>query len=154
MRLPKLLANKISTRGFTLIEILVVSAIISVLAGAGLLMGFDVYRSYSFHSELNTIVTILEKARSRSLANINQLPHGVHFDSEGFTLFEGRIFDSASPSNVFISKGGSADVQASADVVFTQLSGEVDETAEIQVVDSNSSRSFTITVNEEGRINW
>ena len=67
--------------GFTLIEILVVSAIITVLASLGLLMSFDVYRGFSFHSEVSTVASLLMRARSRSLANINQIPHGLHFES-------------------------------------------------------------------------
>ena len=133
------------SRGFTLIEILVVSAIITVLVSLGLLMGFDVYRGSSFHSEVSLVSSLLMKARSKSLANLNQVPHGLHFDSDGYTLI---------PENELISKSPTVEVSASqADIVFDQLNGDTNE-AEVTIKDKNSAREVTIYINEEGRINW
>ena len=140
--------------GFTLIEILVVSAIITVLASLGLLMSFDVYRGFSFHSEVSTVASLLMRARSRSLANINQIPHGLHFDSAGYNLFEGAIFDPDNPANEFIASGPGVEIVSSAeDIVFEQLSGGSSE-EEIVIREKESERFLTININEEGRINW
>src|SRR3989344_3331593 len=78
------------SRGFTLVEILIVVAILVVIFSFGLFISFDFYKSYSFHSEKSTIVSILQKARNQSLNNINESRHGVHFSASPlqYIIFE------------------------------------------------------------------
>ena len=66
--------------GFTLIEMLVSMGIIILIAGFGLFLSMDFYRGYLFHYEKDLVISILQKARSQSLANIDEKPHGVYID--------------------------------------------------------------------------
>src|SRR3989344_6188897 len=85
---PKILHQN---NGFTLIEIIISMAILATIAGLGLFMSFDFYKSYAFRGEKNTLVSVLQKARDQSLHNINQTRHGARVSTQPllqYTLFE------------------------------------------------------------------
>ena len=86
---PKVVVPR-NGNGFTLIEILITIGIFAVIATIGLIISLDFYRSYAFRSEESTIVSILQKARSQSMDNIDQVRHGVHFQADPlkYILFE------------------------------------------------------------------
>ena len=62
-----------NTMGFSLIEIVVVMAIVALLFSIGAIVGVDTYKNYTFRSEQGVLVSVLEKARSRSMSNIYQV---------------------------------------------------------------------------------
>ena len=148
--------------GFTLVEILIVIAIVTIILGLSLFLSMDFYKSYSFHSEKNVIVSILQKARSESMNNINQTPHGVYFDNTSglkYILFEGSSYDSASTSNIEIDSSFGISLDSPTlpfSIVFDQLSGDCSScgSSGIDIVSSQGSSAFDININSEGRITW
>jgi len=138
--------------GFTLIEILAVIGILAVLGTFGYLVTIDFYKSYAFNAERNAIVAILQKARSQSLANINQFPHGVHFDSDQYVIFQGSVYDSGNSFNQKIPAAFGITHSGIIDVVFAQLSGDASPGGNLIL--SDGKRLTTISINNEGRINW
>ena len=58
-------------------EIIIVIAMFGALLALGLFMSMDAYRGFSFRSEEDTVVSLLQKARSRAMNNMNQTPWGV-----------------------------------------------------------------------------
>jgi len=138
--------------GFTLIEILVVLGILSIIATFGYLVTMDFYKSYAFNAERDTIVAILQKARSQSLANINESAHGVHFDSEQYVIFQGSAYNSNDNFNQIIPSAFGITHSGITDVVFFQLSGDVGSSGSLIL--SDGKRSAVISINSEGQINW
>ena len=142
-----------SGAGFTLIELLIVIAILSILATFGFLVSLDFYRTYAFNSERDTLVSLLQKARSDALNNVGQVPHGLHFENNKYILFDRAVFgslqsqDQIIPADTYISHG------APANVIFTQLSGDVDSGVG-NIVLNDGKRSSTISVDVNGIINW
>ena len=67
--------NKVFTKGFTLIEILIVIAILSILAGIVAPISFDMYTRFSIESERKLFVASLREARNSAYANINAQNH-------------------------------------------------------------------------------
>jgi prepilin-type N-terminal cleavage/methylation domain-containing protein len=139
-------------RGLTLIEILVVLGILSVLATFGYLVTMDFYKGYAFNAERNIIVSILQKARSQSLANINESAHGVHFDPGQYVIFQGASYNSGAGFNQITPAAFGIGHSGVADIVFAQLSGDVNPGGSLIL--SDGKRSAVISVNNEGRINW
>src|SRR3989344_8804448 len=78
-----------SLRGFTLIEVLVVLAIIGVIMSFGLIMSLDSYRGYLLRSERDVLVSTLERARSRALNNYYQSAWGVCYTTPNYIIFKG-----------------------------------------------------------------
>src|SRR3989344_6646243 len=59
--------NPSNKAGFTLIEILIVVAIISFLGIMGVIVGVDTYQKYIFRSDLDKVAALLQKARSSAM---------------------------------------------------------------------------------------
>ena len=133
-------------------EILVVTGILAVLGTFGYLVTVDFYKSYAFNAERDTIVAILQKARSRSLANINESAHGVHFDPAQYVIFQGDAYGSGAPFNQALPASFGITHSGVIDVVFAQLSGNANLSGNLIL--SDGKRSETISINNEGRINW
>ncbi len=138
-------------QGFTLIEVLVTIGIFGVLLSLGLWFGIDFYKVYAFNSERQLVVGLLQKARSQSLANINQQAHGVHIDSNGYTVFEGNTYVSGASLNQVYEKHPGV-TNTGLDVTFEQLSGRPDSAKSFNL--QQDSKISTIIINVEGQINW
>ncbi len=168
MALPNIYRQ--NNKGFTLIEILVVMAILAAIIGFGLLISFDAYKSYSFSAEKNNLITILQKARNQSLDNINQTRHGVHFQASPLTyvLFECPSTNPQCTAYAPSSKDVTIDVSYAVsitdpvplpfDIVFDQLNGNCVTsnctTKPLNITLSSAGKFHTISINSEGRIDW
>lgn len=148
-----------SGAGFTLIEVMIVLGLIALIGGLGLFVSFDLYKSYSFRSERNTVVSSIQKARGQALANINQTKHGAHYDSGSncilyskcYVIFEGSSFVAGAASNIEIQASSAVAVTWSNDIVFNQLDGASNAVTITLTQDANSA---TISTNNAGRIEW
>src|SRR3989338_22512 len=143
-------------KGFTLIEIIVTTAIFSVIIGLGLFMSMETFRGVTFRSERDTMVGVLQKARSRAMANIKQSPWGVHYAGSPdytYTIFRGSDYAHATEKEV-VEGGRTASISPSplSDVVFTQLSGTT--TGTFSATLQEGGRTSNIQVNYEGTIIW
>lgn len=160
-------SNRLNVQsGFTLIEILVVMAIFIIIAGFALFVSMDSYRGYSFRSERDTAVIVLQKARSQAMSNScvgscsgnDGLKHGVHFDSVGnqYVIFQttgdyttGR--DAGADQFIPVNNNVSINFP---DVVFNQLDGAVPGAPISSTISDAVGHSSTITINSEGQIDW
>ncbi len=144
------------TKGFTLIEVLVVVGIFILLASLGLFMSLDTYRGTSVRSERDMVVVLLEKARSQSMNNINQATHGFCFDNAGknYAVFEGLNY--AVAVNKEFTPAGNITLApdcSSGGVIFEQLSGSL-VGSPVSLVLTQNSQSRTVSINSEGLIDW
>jgi Tfp pilus assembly protein PilE len=140
-------------KGFTVIEFLISVAIIFSIGALGLFIGMDFYKSSSFNSERQTAISILQKVRNLSMANINEAKHGVYLGTDKYTIFQGENYSSRNSAydeliyiNPTITKDGLQEV------VFEQLTGK--PSAIGNIILSDRTRSITISIENEGRINW
>lgn len=151
MALPRICIRK---PGFTLIEVLVSITLLAVLAGFSLTVTLDSYRSYNFRSQQELLVSLLQRARAQAMANINQMPHGLHLDaaSASYTLFQGGSFAYRDPSQDLIFTGNSVQsLSGLSDIIFTQLSGTT--TAGSIILKDSFYQQAVINLNNEGQIN-
>jgi type II secretory pathway pseudopilin PulG len=139
--------------GFTMVEILVALGIFTLIMSLGLFLSMDFYRTFAFNYERNLLATSLLAARSRSLANINQAPHGIHFDSSGYIIFEGASFNPADPKNQTVPTSYKISISGPSDIIFSQLSGEAGSDISLSISDS-AHPPVLILINREGGIEW
>ena len=150
MKLPR---PSIINHGFTLIEIIIVMAIIALLAGLGSFISVDIYRSISFNTDSNYIAAFLKRARSEAINNIDGLPHGIKIMPGEYVIFSGYDFASRDASKDEVISGNSQfSFFGPTEIVFSQLSGN--STASGSLVISNGFKTATISLNYEGRINF
>jgi prepilin-type N-terminal cleavage/methylation domain-containing protein len=141
-------------RGFTLIEILTSVAILSVILGLGLFMSMDSYRAYLSRSERDTVVSLLERARSRAMANVHQTTWGMCYVAPNYIIFRGSTCVPGAATNEETPANPGAVIAgltSASPVVFAQLSGA---TAAATVTVTEGPRVSTITINHEGTIIW
>ncbi len=166
MRSPKVFIHKDHKRGFTLIEILIVIGIMTLLGGMALIVSMDNYHAYAFRAERDTLVSLLQKARSQSMSNIclgtagsctNGKTHGVYVSAGQYTVFQGPTYATRDTVVDEIYPVRGVDVQKKSgsltEVVFSQLSGDVLLPGYITLLNSDGHVSTT-TITSQGSITW
>jgi len=129
-------------RGFTLIEILVVVGMITLLFAAGAFIDSSNFGRELLASERATLVSVLQKARSRAMNNVGAEEHNVTLDSDNYLL----------DGDETIERNENIEIAGLDDITFEQLSGETEDIGEIIL--SDGIRSKTITVHGGGLIEW
>ncbi len=167
MRLPRVFTNKkIAAAGFTLIEMLIVIGIMTSLGGVALVVSMNNYHAYAFRAERDTLVSLLQKARSQSMSNLclgasmscmNGRPHGVYISAGQYTVFQGQTYaarDSAI-DEIYLMRGVDVMTRSGSltEVVFAQLSGDVALPGYITFLNSDGHVSTT-TITSQGAITW
>lgn len=148
--------------GFSLIEIIMVIALLTTIMSFGLLATFDSLNGTIFRSERLNIVSVLEKARSRSMTNFFEVSHGacldtstakpryVNFRSPYSTLNATNEYTDANPA-VSINSTSNLFSCTSGGIIFSQLSGK---TSNVDVTIVENGRTSVISTNIAGRIDW
>jgi hypothetical protein len=117
----------------------------------------DLNFNQALDKDTATTVTVLEEARSRTLASYSASQYGVHFASSSLTLFKGSTFSSTDPNNEVIplnpvsvitslysfSDGGT-------DIVFTRLIGEAVQSGTFTLSSTRASTTKTVTIYKTG----
>lgn len=137
--------------GFTAIEIIIAIGLLALLTGLGLFLSFDFYRGYSFRYEERMLISMLQKARSMAINNIEQMPHGVRFETDHYIFFRGSAYDIHDPQNATIPFGTGVTATGTVQFIFQQLSGNT-STGTIRLTDG--TKNADITINNEGAIIW
>ncbi len=140
--------------GFTIVELLVVLGIVASVGSLGLFLNMDFYQGYSFNYEQNLFVSVIQRARSEAMANINQSKRGVciigsdYVISEGDICTDGDTFPKSSTVTVTWPVGITT-------LIFNQIDGSC-TTCIVPVVITlaGPGKTSTITVNNEGQIDW
>lgn len=134
-------------RGFTIIEVSVVIALVGMLALFGLFWSREMFDTGSLEGEQHALVSLLNRARSYAFSNREGV-HGVCYDPEEhayvteedeYTRMSRSITVEGLPT---CEEGG---------VVFSALSAT---SAPALITLSQRERSVTIRVNHEGYIEW
>ena len=150
MKLPKKSVN--SRRGLSLIEIILAMALIAIIFAIGLPVSLNFYRSYSFQAEVNTVISLLEQARSLAMTNHNESAWGLYIDSDRFTVFRGLDYAGRyAPADRFFDRAGGIAIAGNNEMIFNQLSGR---TNAANIIISGSGRTANININSEGAINY
>ncbi|MBI2482078.1 MAG: GspH/FimT family pseudopilin [Candidatus Vogelbacteria bacterium] len=149
------------SKGFTLIEIVLALGLIVFVAGFALTIDYQRYQKQSLKTEQQTIITLLQTARSQAINNIGQSSHGLVIyppdEPQNYVLFTGTDYSTSDPTkNQIIESGYNWDLASTSlsQVIFNQLSGDVNTAGEIILIDPVSNNTSTISVNHEGAINW
>jgi len=152
--------------GMTMIEIVVVIGIITILFSLGFFVDLSTYSRYSHRSEVDVIVSVLEKARSQSMNNkcfgscTDGKTHGVYITSGQYVIFQGNDYASR---DLAVDEITTANPNSSAtgftEVVFEQLTGKLKPQispmdSELTLTVTQEGKTSKIHINNQGRINW
>lgn len=141
-------------KGFTLLEVLLSIATVSIIAG----IGIPIYQSLQVRNDLDiaaiTIAQNFRRAQILSQAMDNDTNWGVRVQSGSITLFQGTSyagrdanFDELFDVPTSITPSG---VQ---EVVFTKFSGEP-QTIGTVILTTNTNETRSITINAKGMVSY
>ena len=135
-----------------MLELILAAAIFALISSFGFLVSLDFYRSYVFDNEVKVLVSLLQRARSQSLNNMGQSPHGFAALSSQYVLFDRADFIKPEAGDLLYPRDAQITISwagAPEQIVFEQLSGN---SREQEIVLSDGKRSRKITVSKNGRI--
>ena len=144
-------------KGITVVEILVVIAIMSIILRIVLPQFSKSKENQVLKNGAEDVVAVLDKARSQTLASFNSSEYGVHFQSDKVIIFKGKVFSSGASDNENISIVTPATISnvtlggvsgTTGDMYFNRLYGAPSTTGTITV--STSSYSKTVTISATG----
>ena len=139
-------------------EVLVVVAIMGILA-TFVVIAYSKFNSMqALDKNMALVSSVLNQARSLTLASKDNTQYGVHFDADQIVLFAGSSYSESNPDNNAIALSVSVAVSASflgggSDVIFQRLTGETEQsgTVTLSLVSSPASVK-SLTVFETGII--
>ena len=162
--------NKNQISGISLIEVIIVVAIMLMILTFGLSAAGDSRQGNTFRASRDLLISALQHARSQAINNIclgatcaNGKPHGVHIgiDSDrkmtGYVIFQGMSYDPADSLNTSINISGNTSrnislaIGSDTDIYFEQLSGN--SISALMKLSSGIENSI-ININPEGAIKW
>ena len=147
-----------STKGFTLIEIVVVIAIIALISTVTLSATSRGTQQQTLDGAASTLASLLAQARADTLSSQNNLTYGVHVDAGQFVLFGGTSYVENAAGNVAVPIDTNIAVIAGyiggADVMFRQLSGEASAygTTTLSILSGGATITRTVVVSKSGAI--
>lgn len=139
--------------GLTLIETLVVLSIVVILISFSATIDLNSFKQDNLREEEKKIVAVLERARSRAMANFKDDSHGVCKINDDYVLFKGNVC-TATDSDI-IPAATSLAITFPTKIVFERLSGNLISAAPLEeVIITSDLKTERVEINEEGRINW
>ena len=133
----RLQATGFSRRGITLIEMLVVVAILAILAGIGTLALTSFRSAKTLSADSARVVSMLADARARTLASIDDSQYGVHFATDRSILFKGTSYTDGAATNVTLTLSSNVSISdislpgGGSDVLFSRLTGKTSQSGSI-----------------------
>ena len=155
MKLPAAYIYKVKykVRGFTLVELMMVIAILVLLIVVSLPLAINFYKTRQLDVYEQGFVQALRRAQLKAMSVEADSSFGVYIGSDQYVLFRGNsylardvaydeVFDL--PDNLL--------VQGLSEIVFNKLRGIPSNTGDITLTINNQTE--TININEMGRINY
>ncbi len=80
-------------KGFTLIEVMLVVAMIAMLAGMTIPITFGSLKKQSVEEESSKLLSVLRQTQAKSMKGRGDSPWGVYFTPESYTVFKGNSYE-------------------------------------------------------------
>ena len=144
---------KYKQKGFTMLELVLVVAMIGLLASFSINVSSGVIWRTDLHQAQSTTVSSLRQAQILAQSGVENVDWGVHIEESTVTIFQGNDFENRDETKDERYDLGSSLSEETIDVVFHRLSGiPYDSPTEINLTARGGT--VTLTVNSLGTINY
>jgi len=144
--------------GFTLVELLVVVALIAILSVISVKSFSENSRAKQLEVEVDTALSFIKEAQSKAVNSLNGSEFGIRFASTTLTEFEGTSFNQNDIVQVLELSGG-VSIQSitlgggGTDIYFSQLTGRPSKTGVVVFQQQGrASSTKTMTISSTGLI--
>ena len=143
-------------RGFTLVELLLVIAIITIMAGLSIPFVQNTQLSTDLGNQTQSVISLVRRAQRQAIDGQNAIGWGVNFDNSNkiITLFAGSDFVNRDVEYDYISKIPNL-VELTTDfgdqIFFPLYSSEPTASGTVEIV-SNNQDSRKVIINGYGKI--
>ena len=151
--------NLRNKKGFTLVELLVATAIMVLMISIGVVTFVSSKNASSLNSYTDGIISSLEQARGNALSGKGGSSYGIKFTTNTLThtLFTGSTYSSSATTNVVTQIGTgytpTTNLTGSSNtIVFSRLTGVPSATGTITLLQQATSKSKIITIGTQGNI--
>jgi prepilin-type N-terminal cleavage/methylation domain-containing protein len=152
-----------SQNGFTLLELLIIIAIVAVIGVVSFSYSFGSRRGQALRSATRSVVAVLRDTQTRAVGQEAGVSWGVRFSNpsgggfDQYEVFTGAVYDADTVMQVysFRSTGVAFSSPASGavtDVVFSPLSGRVTSPVFVVLTISGESATGEVSVNALGQV--
>ncbi len=148
------------TKGLTLIEILIVMAVVLILLTFIIIPFKRMNDTQALSKETQNIISIINQARSQTLSSKGGVEHGVHFESSQVVLFSGPTYVPSDPNNALIPLHALVSISSInlsggvTDIVFAKLTGTTAASGTITLsLVASSTQAKIISINSTGIVN-
>ena len=141
------------TRGFSLLEVIIVMALLAIVFSLGALFSTSAIARANALSERDLFVSLLTATRAKALANIDESPQSLYIDTNDFVTYEGTTYSAGNATNRRISKVSKAGISGQQTFTFAQLSGDALSGIGTTTIDGGAQK-YTVNINTVGRIDW
>lgn len=129
-----------NTRGFSLIELILVIALLSIILGITTVTLFRPVAKANLNTVSTNIFSLLREAQNQAIntdtsGDPQSNEYGIHFETDSYTLFKGSTYISSDSSNFVVKTKSNISISPSLpcpappgdcnNVVFEKISGEV-----------------------------
>ena len=149
--------KKFFQNGFSLVEIMIVIAIMGIIVSVVSSQFSQMRKLQILKSTSDDIVSVLNKARSQTLASLNLKNYGVHFETNRIVIFTGTTYSSNDASNEIISISSPVTISnisltsGATEFYFNRLTGTTSKTGTITIsIPPGGSLSKIITISATG----
>lgn len=139
-------------KAFTLLEVLIVAALLAIFTSLTLPLGLDFYRSQQLETQTQEVIQTLRRSQWKAMFQELDSSYGVYFTQQNYVLFKGNSYltRNAQYDEIF-NLSTIINVSGIHEVVFSKLEGKPNVAGNIIL--SSNGNTATININEAGRIN-
>src|SRR3989338_10343517 len=140
-------------KGFSLIEMLVVIAILVLMATVITVGLSSFYKGRTLDGAVEQAISLINEARSKTLSSKDSSQYGVHFETSRLALFKGPVFTEPNSDNKEFIFSSSVEMFGTtlngggSDLVFKRLTGKTDEYGAVSFrlkIDNSKIKNITI----------
>lgn len=157
--------NKKNNSGFTLVEIIIAVAIISILLGVASSNFFSIKENSDLKNNAQEFVSALKFAQNKAVSSEDNSKYGIYINTQVspnlYILFKGDSYASRIPASDQVNflqdtiEFNSVDLGGGNEMVFDRLTGASEESGSISLrVKSNANKSKTVYISGTGAINY
>lgn len=157
MELSRLMNNKYTKKGFTLLEVIIVGALASIILSFTFLIGSDTFYRVELNNYSKMLATTIHEAQMNSMFKRRDNNVGVRINKDSFTIFEGESYeDRINPLDVTTKFPARLTAEEEKIILFEKGTGDLivpdsNESVSIFIINEGGN-SREITINQEGKI--